>query len=137
MGCVVDGSVVGSTLASGNFYFQLSFNTGGSSLRRDLNRASYFGCGGNTVSFYVGDDELSTNTIFPIVSVTDPTVVARENATVKNQQVYLFDGRCPQGYQSATASFSILDPGGRQKLYFRRQISIRNLYVVSRDSRRN
>ncbi|KAG7665017.1 uncharacterized protein J8A68_001482 [[Candida] subhashii] len=114
--CVVSDSVGPSTYAYGTVHFPFSFNVGGSGLTTDLNCAPIFHEGVNTVSFYDGDNELSTDVKFVGGASTDPTVIVRENRLIPSlntEQHYLLAGECANGYQSATIGFSVLKDGVR------------------------
>ncbi|RLV91283.1 Agglutinin-like protein 1 [Spathaspora sp. JA1] len=99
--CVLLPTVNQLTKAIGTISIPLTFNAGYSASTIDLKCSKYFHDGVNTVSFYDGDNVLSTQATFQRgVSTTASIIVyeLRNIPSLNKQQQYLLQGTCARGY---------------------------------------
>ncbi|RLV92894.1 Agglutinin-like protein 1 [Spathaspora sp. JA1] len=113
--CVLLPTVNQSTKAIGKISVPLTFNPGYSSSEIDLKCSTMFRHGVNTVSFYDGDNILSTQTTFTGGSSTVPTTIIyslRTVPSINKQQQYLLQGSCPRGHVQGLLGIRILGGTG-------------------------
>ncbi|EGW34043.1 uncharacterized protein SPAPADRAFT_135549, partial [Spathaspora passalidarum NRRL Y-27907] len=114
--CVLLDTVTPSLDANGSINFPIVFNVGGSALNTDLQDSTCFHSGQNTVSFYDGNNQLSTQATFNNGSFTDPNSIVFNNRAVPSlnkQQHYLLAGNCPAGYRSGSIGMNIQNSGSQ------------------------
>ncbi|EGW34041.1 uncharacterized protein SPAPADRAFT_134874, partial [Spathaspora passalidarum NRRL Y-27907] len=114
--CVLLDTVTPSLDAHGTVNFPVAFNVGGSALSTDLQDSTCFHNGQNTVSYYDGDNKLSTQATFAGGSTDDPSKIVYVNRVVPSlnkQQHYLLGGNCPSGYRSGSIGMKIQNSGSQ------------------------
>ncbi|EGW31729.1 uncharacterized protein SPAPADRAFT_140900, partial [Spathaspora passalidarum NRRL Y-27907] len=112
--CVVSDSVTPSTDAHGTINFPVAFNVGGSALSTDLQDSTCFADGTNTVSYYDGDNKLSTSVQFTGGYNGSPSQIIYTNRVVPSlnkQQHMVIAGDCPAGYRSGSLGIQIANSG--------------------------
>ncbi|EGW33071.1 uncharacterized protein SPAPADRAFT_136382, partial [Spathaspora passalidarum NRRL Y-27907] len=114
--CVLLDTVTSSTNAHGSINFPVAFNVGGSALSTDLESSTCFVDGRNTVSFYDGDNQLSTQVSFSGGATDDPNKIVYRNRVVPSlnkQQHYLLAGNCRARYKSGSIGMKIQNQGSK------------------------
>ena len=111
LSCRMSDNVVSTTNAKGSIRFPFVFNIGGSSNPNDIKDASCLTDGTNTISFFDGDNELTTTANFEggsLINENPQSIVYRNRVvpSLGQQQHYLLAGNCPNGYSSGTLGFS-------------------------------
>ncbi|MCP8719472.1 MAG: hypothetical protein M5F18_09290, partial [Asgard group archaeon] len=111
MSCVVSSALTSTTQALGAVSIPFSFNVGGSGSSVDLEDATCFTAGTNTVTFKDGDNELSINAVFDktTASVSDEIISVRSVPSIGKLQQISIAKDCPSGYGSGYMSIIIKD----------------------------